>query len=135
VESPKSVRPDGPIPDLHQWSDLAFVMWQHRCRQNDAEVGDLNRIVIFGVTNKDSLNILKALLPNFPTGIGSKTGLGKELTPDGNSDEFDAMMGIPFGVGVGYFLAQHKDTFPGKTVVSIEILATGNHPNFIYNFG
>lgn len=134
LESPFSKKPNGPLPRLQNWSDLTFVLWKHKCAQNNAEVNSIKTIVIVIVANKPSASVIGELIPDLSK-LGEKAGTGKTFTPDANGDEFNALMGIPFGQGVGYFLAQHKTSFPGKTVKSVEVIKSGKNPSLIYNLG
>ncbi|CAF9923129.1 MAG: hypothetical protein HETSPECPRED_005248 [Heterodermia speciosa] len=49
---------------------------------------------------------------------------GYTFTPQGEPDEFYALLGTPHGRGVTYLLIDHPNELPGKSVESITIFGT-----------
>ena len=105
--------PGEPIPDLRAWSDVVFLTWANLCSKG----GDIKSIKhIFrrhikadetstlgialealGVQSADNVQV-------WPPGQPEITG--QTFTAD--SDEGKALIGTPHGVGIGWFMWQHR---------------------------
>ena len=90
-------------------SDIMFLVWMHICDtlipQADPQTLKyiLHRSVMNEYSQRISTNALKA--------VGSKLSEWKGTQLDPGTDPWKALIGCPNGIGVGWFLLQHKEVF------------------------
>lgn len=108
------------LPELQHWSDVSFLMWQHLSEGCQRE---LKCVVHCDITNPTSHDVMTEVLgknPSSPEAFTTDAYPGFSYTQEDGA-LFEALLGTPSGMGTGYLLAQHKQEFGGKTVVSIQI--------------
>ncbi|KAH9822956.1 Glycoside hydrolase family 36 protein, partial [Teratosphaeria destructans] len=115
--------PQEPLVPLRQWSDVAFLTWQHLCEVQGVDVDDIERIVRVNIINDDTLELMLAVLQS-ERGIDELTDLGDFQNGEEfllSDDGFDVLLGTPNASGVAWFLAQHKSTLGEKRITRITL--------------
>lgn len=114
------------IPAIKRLSDMSFIVW--KAMQTAAEVppSPPKYFIRTGVTNEDTRSIFGELGGFVPwPGWTRKPG----------QYGFDALLGTPNIAGVAWFLAQHKQYFGVKEIISIQAFATGDYRDIICEIG
>ncbi|KAK4547154.1 hypothetical protein LTR36_001375 [Oleoguttula mirabilis] len=119
--APKDTSPDmesGDITPLYRWSDITFLTWLSHTT-SDAELQGIKHIIRVNVINEDTVDCITNFVPdrnidNLPQYPG--------LQFESSSVAGLTLLGPPNGVGVGFFLLQHKARL-GKTrrVTSVRV--------------
>lgn len=108
-----------PLPKLHHWSDVTFLQWAELTENVPSIRKGLQKVVHCGVTNLETLMIIREILgPDYARSL-SFPGLVFER--GGREEVFAALLGTPNAMGTGFLLAQHKETLGWLEVKSIQI--------------
>ncbi|KAJ4352566.1 uncharacterized protein N0V89_007915 [Didymosphaeria variabile] len=113
-----------PIP--YQMSTVAWWMWKHtvmlskpqgdpnsEMKEEDFDFSNFKYFFRVSIKNHDTLEILEEAL--------GKSTAPKEFTPEDQSEDngFWPLLGSPNGNGIAWFLADHKKSLKGKTIVKL----------------
>jgi hypothetical protein len=116
-----------PMPDLKQMSDVTFLNWKRLAGSAD-RIASLKYIISYHVVTPNTRGIVAELerlieepIPDYP---------GVDFPISDADDKGLAILGTPQGAAVGYFLIQHKDALPQKTVSKVRVWKT---PSLIEN--
>ncbi|KAJ4376870.1 hypothetical protein N0V86_006306 [Didymella sp. IMI 355093] len=105
------------LPALASSLDHAWAFWN---RANAGHLSGIEKIFSCMITNEITLALVDEALRSYPLGPGEVRPRGVEKWP-GNTfpvryHAAQALLGSPNGLGVGYFLAQHKHKLGNKSV-------------------
>ena len=123
---PKADYPN-PLP-LRRLSDYLFVVWQDACSNDETCIKSLQWIIIVFILNQSTQDVAQRAL-GFPETLKwpdirwpDWPGTTFPYTADRGvpKDNFDALIGCPFGVGVAYTLGQH-DFFGSKNIDEVRV--------------
>ncbi|KAK3712625.1 hypothetical protein LTR37_009068 [Vermiconidia calcicola] len=110
---------EGEILPLRQWSDIAFLEWQHLTSAGEQRKG-ISFVIQSNVVNMRTKNVIfKALEDEGLSPIPPAFPSGKEYSMD--SKQGKAILGTPNGGGVAWFLIQHKAELGHKTIESVVV--------------
>ncbi|KAF2852926.1 hypothetical protein T440DRAFT_553262 [Plenodomus tracheiphilus IPT5] len=109
--SKKVPKPDFDLPDLKQWSDIAYLQWKLQA----PDPTKLKYVIRYQINNAETNTI--ADMVNFEQDTELQAWPGR--TYDVKSQVGEALLGSPNGSGVAYLLAQHKEQLGHKTVSRI----------------
>ena len=107
------------LPELKNWSDIAFLKWLALCRRRNRPVQPLKYIISAEVTNSETGPILQQILGvnNVKANCGRWRWRDRKVytmdTPEGK-----ALLGSPNGRGAALILIQHKNYFGVTTTIS-----------------
>ena len=116
ASDPKIGEDGQPYVLLRQWSDVAWLNWQHECSVAGTDVSGLKAVIRFSISNTDAEGVI-ATVTNGAT-IG---GYKNPMTFEAGSDNFNALLGTPNGSGVAWLLINHKAQMGPKTLSSISL--------------
>lgn len=115
-----AVTGDSIVP-LQRWSDLAYLGWLQTA--TDANVGKISSIFRVRITNQQTRQAAYRAVGKQPGDGNLPKWPGQTFKFD--SDELKALLGTPNGVGVAWFLINHKDKLGGKTVDEVTLWEDG----------
>ncbi|KAF2643424.1 hypothetical protein P280DRAFT_394996 [Massarina eburnea CBS 473.64] len=95
--------PDDQLPQLNQWSDVGWLYYLDRVNKMRVPLRRVKYFLSLMITNGESLMVIGEALDGKPI----KPWPGATFLPD--SDGYKAILGTANGIGIGYFLIQHKD--------------------------
>ncbi|KAF2736416.1 hypothetical protein EJ04DRAFT_562469 [Polyplosphaeria fusca] len=116
------------FPDLQRWSDIAFLQWQQLMGNN---VGNVKYIMSWSIDNPACKTVMKKAFEKTGAVLAPWPG----VTYGMDSEEGKALLGCPNGVGIGWFLVQHKKQLGNTIVEKIVVFQDGTKekkPGFIY---
>jgi len=111
------------LPELRHWSDVAFLQWKTLSAQ-DVSDSPLRYVLQAGIMNRDTIAVMSKILGEYagsrqarpylyetelPSSCGTPPPQWPGITYQIDTDEAQALLGTPNGLGVGWLLAQHKD--------------------------
>ncbi|KAJ8112784.1 hypothetical protein OPT61_g4923 [Boeremia exigua] len=110
------------LPALASSSDHAWGFWN---RASAGNLGNVKKIFACMITNEITLALIEHALKTYPLGPGEVRPRGVEKWPGTTFpmryDAAQALLGSPNGLGVGYFLAQHKHRLGNKAVDKVTV--------------
>ncbi|KAI8936181.1 hypothetical protein NX059_006614 [Plenodomus lindquistii] len=107
--------PPEQLPALKQSSDLLWAIWQAHVPETQQH--HINFFMSLSIENDETLAIIKRALDS--TGqVLSRWGAKFDV----QSVEGKALLGSPNAKAFAYFLINHKDTFPNRVILSIEVV-------------
>ncbi|KAL1957809.1 hypothetical protein VTO42DRAFT_5527 [Malbranchea cinnamomea] len=116
--SPELSGAGGDIPELKQWSDVAFIQWQ---RQAGGNIRGLRAIIRLKVMNPDTQDrVIDAIRRR---GGDRIPAYANRITFGMDTEEGLAILGSKNGAGCGYLLAQHKEGLGVKTIRDVTVWA------------
>jgi hypothetical protein len=115
-----------PIPLLKRLSDVTFLTWKSLTRLDPNHIATLKYVFRLTIITPETMSILNAINTRMVGGIGDWPGVDLPIA-DHPHDYGVAALGTPHGIGVAYFLIQHKEYFPGKTISKIRVWTTGTY--------
>ncbi|TLD37918.1 hypothetical protein E2P81_ATG03593 [Venturia nashicola] len=132
--------PNAVLPNLRQWSDVAFLEWKNQLEvareplTSDGRLPVPKMILRINMMNTETLNLLDQVLRKLPEaerprglsawGVPTPDWSGKKtFTMD--SEAGKVLLGSPNGRGVAWFLLQHKRAFGLKTITGAVIFKEG----------
>ncbi|KAI4645143.1 hypothetical protein J4E93_005943 [Alternaria ventricosa] len=106
------------LPKLNQFSDVAWLEWQHMMSQNNGDIKNIHYFVSILVVNPETRAVVaralrtrnKRFLEDFP---------GE--TFERGTDEMNAIMGTPNIQGFAYMLVQHKAQLGNMYIKKIQV--------------
>ncbi|BCS25712.1 uncharacterized protein APUU_50423S [Aspergillus puulaauensis] len=119
--SPQQDKHD-PVPELFRLSDVYFLEWQRQAA-NSRKIRGLKYFLRFHIINKDTRRIIKEA-----TGHNVKTWPGDMFGIE--TDEAKALLATPNGIGVAYFLINHKPELGVKTVEKVQVWRNDDDPKW-----
>ncbi|KAF1920756.1 hypothetical protein BDU57DRAFT_429785, partial [Ampelomyces quisqualis] len=103
------------IPDLKNWSDVAFLQWKSRA----SETFDLKYVIRYNVLNFQTNFVVEAI--NFAHNYDATTVSWPGHSYDAGSQEGQALLGTPNGSSVAHMLIQHKHELGHKTIEKVTV--------------
>ncbi|KAF1954113.1 hypothetical protein CC80DRAFT_595257 [Byssothecium circinans] len=121
--------PVSTYPDLHHWSDVAFLQY---IGQNPSYPVKFDYIIRYSVQNAATLSVIEHILSlhgigELPKWPGIEFGMEME--------EGEAIAGTPNGKGVVWMLRQHRRGLGRKRVRRVNFTTHGSHGLGIYEDG
>ncbi|EDU43951.1 conserved hypothetical protein [Pyrenophora tritici-repentis Pt-1C-BFP] len=126
TENTKYDRPTQPEV-LNYWSDIAFLAWTEPVADEEKRGGDLNYVLRWTITNRDTVVVTSKLLTDYR----AEEEEDEEWVPvwpgisfDADSEQAHALLGTPNGSGVAWLLVQHKRQLGHKVVKKVTLFYT-----------
>ncbi|KAF2878033.1 hypothetical protein BDV95DRAFT_600711 [Massariosphaeria phaeospora] len=107
------------LPELQSSSDLIWFAIK------DAKLANLGHYMSCLVTNQETRDIMQRALQSKGVEVGEWPGYSFEMT----SDEGQALLGSPNGVGLGYLLVQRKKELGNKCVTKATVFRPKDNSN------
>ncbi|KAF1994511.1 hypothetical protein P154DRAFT_585619 [Amniculicola lignicola CBS 123094] len=120
---PKKNPPVTVFPALKSWSDVTFLQWAGLTSKAGKSAGNIRHIISSPVENKPSQALIARALKNAKKELGAWPGTSFTTT----TDEGKALLAAPNGVGITYFLSQHKAQLGTKTVTKLTVFVDGGN--------
>jgi hypothetical protein len=115
LEAAREEKLDVKLPDLRNWSDVAYLQWKSLAAENS----DLKCVLRYNITNHATCTIVKLI--NAGNDIVAKPWPG--ITYNTTSQEGQALLATPNGSSVAYMLVQHKKQLGHKIVDKVTVFA------------
>jgi len=111
--------PGQTLPDLHHWSDVVFLAYQHQCAEDFGDADHLKHIFRLSISTKtDAYGVIKAMLGADHRLPFIAFNERREFAAD--TEEAKALFGTPTGAGVAWMLLRQPD-LARKVVKSVAI--------------
>jgi hypothetical protein len=124
AEDNKSPKPNkkAAAPDLYKLSDVYFLEWQKQAGSS-RRIKHLKYFLRFHIVNTDTKRIIsQATGNNVKVWPGDMFGI--------ETDEGKALLATPNGIGVAYFLINHKPELGVKTVERVQVWRQEDDPEW-----
>ncbi|KAF7869926.1 hypothetical protein EAF04_004710 [Stromatinia cepivora] len=116
---------DHPLaPDLQAWSDITFLEWSEECASHKTPLTNLNHVIQCHITNEETIEVIEEILGERGTKL---TPWGCKILMGDESGHGTALLGTPNGKGIGWILAQRRDSLQNPTLLGVEIFSTRYH--------
>ncbi|RAR11243.1 isocitrate dehydrogenase [Stemphylium lycopersici] len=111
--------PNDGLPELSQFSDVAWIKWKERVRvekeaKRKSSIIGLKYFFSVSVENKETISVLLRALHTTNSGVREWPG----VTFEDESEEMKAIIGTPNIQGLAYFLVQHKADLGNMTAAT-----------------
>jgi hypothetical protein len=111
--------PDFHLPSLNRLSDVLFLNWKRLAGSDPNRIAGLKYVLHYYVTNRDTKAVISEIESRSLTRIKNWPGRVFPITKSNKNGL--ALLGTPNGSGIAYFLFQHKDYFPEKTISKVRV--------------
>ncbi|KAI4712467.1 hypothetical protein J4E89_002734 [Alternaria sp. Ai002NY15] len=105
------------LPRLNQFSDVAWLEWQHLMNQNNGDVRNMRYFVSVLVVNRETQAVVARALRTRGKNLDDFPG----QTFERGTDEMNAIMGTPNMQGFAYMLVQHKAQLGNMYIKKIQV--------------
>lgn len=123
------------VVPLQHWSDVVFLQWKQFCAYKQiVSWGRLRYIVQSNVTNDTTLEIVHAALQRAGLGIRPLRTAPGEPGPSTlpiDSEECQAILATPNGIGPARMLSQHKEALGTLMITAVTVFSLSHAPRSV----
>jgi hypothetical protein len=116
----------GPVPQMHHWSDVAFLEWQNQAQKNGQDVKNIKTFVSRKVANEYAQQIMYQVL--YSLGLSGKPWqtFDEAQVISMDTEEGKALLASPNARGYAQFFLTHKPQLGLKRITGVKMFGDDN---------